>query len=301
MIHTVADYAELDAGRRWFFAYELGAEELILRPTGAHSDQQIIAMAAFLRGPHRDRFRLAFGEDTFIPDLESPGAIFVGHDETYMERAFLRLRPDVAFPESVARRGYAYYDRDTKTAYLAAALDVARDPDAEGREGLQAFLTAKIFNLGLRADLGSAETITRDDVDGMDLRVLNAGRAADPFRMIVAVLRLANLDRLVGTGGGYHTPDSLRGKLAEFPVIFWQRPGGEPFYVGDGSWCAGYRLGLETGKAVENLGPMERFVLDAAYDLDGDESPDVFVVNEVIAYYLTEDDEVLVIDWQWGC
>ncbi|MEM7349479.1 MAG: hypothetical protein AAF657_01650 [Acidobacteriota bacterium] len=302
LIHTIAEYARLDDTRRWYFRTTPQGEHLRLDATVAHSDTVPRQLTAFLRGPHRDTFHLSRLGERCAPDLEPPGAVTLAQtDNVMVETHYVRFPSCGASDDA----GHAVFDRDSKTLHLPTALPISPATEFADLEALESTIEKKIFHLGLRASEGAEATITPDDVDGIELQVLNVGQGEPAFRMIVAVLRLRHLDRLLGSNG-YQVLESLHSKLAEFPVIFWQRPGGEPFYVGDGSWCSTYRLSMESSvrqaaETVRNLGPMERFELTAAYDLSGDGQPEILVVNKVVAYYLEADDRLTVMDWQQGC
>lgn len=308
LIHTVGEYARLDDARRWFFRTSPGDEHLRLDATVAHTDVAPRQLTAFLRGPYRGSFRLSRRGESCTPDLETPRAVTMALTDNVMtETHFVRFPScgSAAGGPSARDAGYGLYDRNTKTLRLPTALAYSPVADFAGRAQLENELKHEIFRLELRATVGAEAIITPGDVDDITFEILRIGDGDPAFRMIVAVLRLRNLDRLLGTGG-YHTLEAVRGKLAEFPVIFWQRPGGEPFYVGDGSWCSTYRLQLgasvrTAAETVRDLGPMERFELTAAYDLSGDGQPEILVVNQLVAYHLEADDRLTVIDWPQGC
>ena len=94
-------------------------------------------------------------------------------------------------------------------------------------------------------------------------------------------------------------PESVRGRLADFPVLFLSQSGGPSRYIGDGSACAGLRLHLPSADAF--LGALDRFVISGAWDLDVNGTPDLIQVNDRVLYWIQPDGPLLVLDYRQGC
>lgn len=84
----------------------------------------------------------------------------------------------------------------------------------------------------------------------------------------------------------------------EFPVIFFYMDGETPRFFGDGSNCAGTRI---AHLRWDKFNAADRFALTAAFDLNGDQKPEVVEINDAVAYQLTSDGKIWVIRSPAGC
>lgn len=307
-IHTVAEYAELDGAGTWLFRTGLRDGELELAPVATETEMVIWRLHRLLTSDDGAAFRVELRGAECFPDLSTVRLL---RSAERMDGLVLRLTPCGPLPDE---DGVAVYERDRRRLRFPVPLAVQEATPSDAAT-LAEGLRARSLELGLRL-LPAAPAISAGDVVGVEARHTRIGDAG--FWSSIVVLRLRNLERLFDGGdgglylaGGYLERSAVRDRFGDFPVIFFRWPGSEPVYVGDGSWCAGYRFGMEESRRqAGEVGALDRFVPRRAWDDDGDGLPDLLeIVGGVpeapggVLYSLTADPAapLRVVDYPMGC
>ncbi len=301
IVHTIAEYPDSDDSYR-FFEFETGGDHsgsfaLKGRDQGEKSIPDIHQI--LITKDDTPRFRLIHGKDQCTLDV-NPGHVIYKPTEEPFEEFLLQFQPCFKNIDLIPKRGYTRLDLGTRTVQIPDELPInIEEPSVPHKKAIRNHIMDNLTKLNLNMDSYSEATIKWADVRKVEFEYTLIGKRNGGFMVGIAVLHLKNLDRLLPE---YAFPKkSIRGRMAMFPVIIFKRGNEKPYYFGDGSWCAAYRLWSKVEKNLENLGPVERFKVTGAWDLDHDGIADIIEINDELAYYLSRNGRWLVVRDSPGC
>lgn len=311
LIHTVAEYAELDSSRTWIFRSSLAGNRLEIQPSASTSEASVQRLVAFLRGPHRGQLQIRRGE--VACSLEPEESVELARKPELLDRyaASFTICPELAARDGAEspQRSTVLFDRDTKTLLFPTPLEVHPPRQAPVGLGKDAgpnpweLWQERLERLDLRAsEAPDADRITRQDIAGLTELRVDIGRRETGYGVVILALRLHHLETLL-PDDGYLDPSKIAGAQAEFPVLFLDPGTGQkPVYIGDGRWCSSYRLSMEIMASTGPfLGALERFTVTGAFDTNQDGRPDLLRVNDQVVYRLGGEKALEVVDWGEGC
>ena len=299
MIHTVAEYAESEDIKASFLRIESADSTGFRLVSVAQGGLPRLEEA---RGPVQEP-----GENpplTVVTEYQRCLSASARFEEDPIGRLGLRIE---GCADLVQPNGYVVYDAQRRELRIPRPLSIQRGTSPQGAVAIEGEIQSAIAGLDLVAAAGldlhpervtSPERIQTADIESILFEHTQVGAPGRGALLSVAVLRLRNLDRLLPIRGD-PDPESVRGRLADFPVLFLSQSGGPSRYIGDGSACAGLRLHLPSADAF--LGALDRFVISGAWDLDVNGTPDLIQVNDRVLYWIQPDGPLLVLDYRQGC
>ncbi len=214
---------------------------------------------------------------------------------------------------------YYMVDVIKKTITAGKALSIRKNPNSNfsliEKEAKLILEKTTLSSYSFDPDNTSDEKkIDRNDIINRPNYAFSHTFIGNSFVMSIAELELKNLPKYFEL---YDIPKEEKSRIdkefsqmtAAFPVIYFTNDY-KTNYVADGSWCSSKAVKdlisqiflWEKGKVIpKSLGPISKFEITKAYDLNNDGEPDIITINGSVSYWLKSTNELLVIGSQYGC
>ena len=334
-IHTIAEYRSSNKlGTFYKFSKQEGKNHINIFNTVV-GDSQGVSPPSF----KKDDIKIYLGTDHCTLNKNITAKIKTTRSKNEYDEIFRETKIFFDGCENFFSRlpkdGYIVTDGTSNKIYLPQALDINTNLKPTKNEISE--ITKAIKNRINQKKLAGGK-ISNKNVKTITVTKTTAGNANPPFRMGMGILLLDNPFEVYPNMEGYRYYGEeymdFKDKLFEFPVLYFTDSKNKFSYIGDGESCGNVPIfyrniekvnsemqakddkykpkragGSQFKNIVDypledkrfNLGPTDRFTITGAFDLTGDEYPNIIKVNERFVYAILGDEKIIVINYGMGC